>query len=321
MDLSIIIVNWNSKEYLKKCLQTLYANVHDIEFEIVVIDGASFDGCDVMLAENYPDIHFVQSYKNSGFAKANNEAFKVAKGRNLLFLNPDTEVKSGAIYEMLNHLNKNEDVGIVGAKLFNTDGTIQNTCIRVFPSILNQILDAEVLIQNFPKSKLYGLAPVVKNTEIPISVDAVSGACLMIRRAVFEFIEMFSTEYFMYSEDIDICYKAMRYGWKTHYVPKAIVVHHGGGSCSGAKETVFSNVMMLESRWRYFKKYKSVIYCLAYRLSMVLASATKVFLVFLFLLFVKLDMQSKKTEYKMVVKKLIANIRWGLYLEKWVNDY
>ena len=133
MDLSIIIVNWNSKDYLHKAIASVEADTKGIDFEVVVIDGGSFDGSAEMLRQDYPHVVFIQSDKNLGFAKANNEAFKVSRGRILLFLNPDTEVEGHAITTLYDQLNVLPDAGIVGPKLLNSDRSIQQSCIRASP--------------------------------------------------------------------------------------------------------------------------------------------------------------------------------------------
>ena len=160
VDLSIIIVNWNSKDYLLKAIASVEAETKGIEFEVVVIDGGSFDGCDEMLQQSYPHVVFIQSDKNIGFAKANNEAFKVSRGRNILFLNPDTEVEGLAIKTLYDQLNALPNVGIVGPKLLNSDRSLQESCIRAFPTILNQVLESDMLRNLFPKAALWGMRPL-----------------------------------------------------------------------------------------------------------------------------------------------------------------
>src|SRR4030066_516351 len=151
MDLSIIIVNWNSKEYLRKCIASILAATNAIEFEIVVIDNASFDGSGEMLKQCYPQVQFIQSEKNLGFSKANNEAFRVTHGQYVLFLNPDTEIVGTAIPIMLGYLQQMPNAGSVGCKLLNADKTVQTSCIQPFPTILNQFLDSEFLRALWPK--------------------------------------------------------------------------------------------------------------------------------------------------------------------------
>lgn len=319
IDLSIIIVNWHSKDYLLKSIASIEAETKGIEFEIVVIDSASFDGCDEALRQLCPHVLFVQSDKNLGFAKANNEAFKLSRGRNVLFLNPDTEIEGHAIEALCSHLNSRNDAGIVGARLLNSDRSIQETCIRAFPTILNQVLDSNILRKLFPGARLWGMKPLLAGGEVVRRVDAVSGACLMVKRSVFVDVGMFSTDYFMYSEDIDLCLKVRKAGLNTYYVPAAVVVHHGGGSSSKTSVNTFAAVMMLESRWRYFRKTRSLWYARLYRLAMFGASIVRIGLT-LFTWPIR-RRHGNGIRGDAALNKWLARLRWTLGGETWVKDY
>src|ERR1700686_2653219 len=137
VDISIIIVNWKSAHYVQKCLETIYRDIGALLFEIIVIDNASYDGCDTMIAEQYPAVRFIQSSFNVGFAGANNTAYKQSCGKTILFLNPDTEVIGQAITTMHRLLWETPGAGAIGGTLLNTDGTLQASCIQAFPTILN----------------------------------------------------------------------------------------------------------------------------------------------------------------------------------------
>lgn len=319
MDLSIIIVNWNSKEYLRKSLSSIMAGTHGIEYEIIVIDNASFDGCEEMLRRHFPQIRFIQSNENLGFARANNVAFKVSKGRNILFLNPDTEIEDSAIETLSRSLDALPGAGIVGAKLLNSDRSVQTSCIRAFPTILNQLLESDTLRHAFPRAGMWGAGPLFTEEKTPAEVDAVSGASLMIKRSVFEAVGMFSTDYFMYSEDIDICFKVNKAGWKTYYVPSSVIVHHGGTSSSQSSVSVFSSVMLLESRWRFFCKTRSHWYCWSYRLALCGASIVRIGLVVL--MWLVYGLRGRGHPIRNTVKRWSARLRWTLGGEGWVKRY
>jgi len=319
MELSVVIVNWNSKEYLRNCIDSIITTTNNIEFEIVVIDSGSLDGSGEMLRECYPQVRFIQSENNLGFAKANNVAFNVASGRKILFLNPDTEIEGHAV-ETLNHcLDSMSNAGIVGAKLLNSDRSVQTSCIQAFPTILNQFLDSDVLRNIYPRAGMWGTGPLLTEGNAPEEVDAVSGACLMVKRSVFESIGMFSTDYFMYSEDVDLCLKVRKVGLHTYYIPSAVVVHHGGASSSQISVNTFSAVMMLESRWRFFRKTRSLWYSRLYRLAMFGTSVVRIGLV----LFVwpVLGLCGKESQVEHVLKKWMARLRWTLGGERWVKNY
>lgn len=313
MDLSIIIVNWNSKEYLQKCIESVVVSIQGIEYEIVVIDSGSFDGCGEMLKKHYPKVHFIQSEKNLGFAKANNTAFNVSSGRNILFLNPDTEIEGSAVNTLYNQLNSLPDAGIVGAKLLNSDRSVQTSCIQSFPTILNQLLDSNALRNVFPRAKMWGMRPLFTEENKPVEVDAVSGACLMIKRSAFKTVGMFSPDYFMYSEDIDLCYKVKQAGFKIFYAGDAQVVHHGGGSTMQKNENYFSNVLMKESRFIFFSKTKGQIYARLYKASMTFVSLIRLMILFFLLPWV---VTSKKNSLYHSFGKWNKVLKWSLGLEK-----
>lgn len=319
MDLSIIIVNWNSLHYLKKCIASILSQTRFINYEIVVIDNASFDGTDEELRRHYPEVRFIQSSTNLGFARANNEAFKISVGRNILFLNPDTEIKNNALGYLMKCLDTEPEVGVVGAKLFNSDGSVQRSCIRVFPTILNCVADFDWLMEYFPRSRLWGTAPLFIESNLPSSIEAVSGACLMVKRSSFERVGMFSTDYFMYSEDIDLCYKIKQAGELVYFMPGAHVIHHGGGSSSQSGVSTFSTVMLHESRWRFFKKTRSIWYCNLYRFFTLGMGLLRLALIQVIRPFLgRMDRSRICTK---VSAKWMANLRWAIGLEKWVKNY
>lgn len=320
IDLSIIIVNWNSKDYLQECIDSILKSTSSGSFEIIVIDCASFDGCEQLLRQCYPQVRFIQNDTNMGFARANNEAFRVSGGLNVLFLNPDTKIRGAAIETLLRGLESNTHAGIVGAKLLNGDGTIQKSSIRSFPTILNQMLDADLLMRLFPRSRLWGTGPLFDQSGPLTEVDAISGACMMIKRHVFQAVGMFSTDYFMYSEDIDLCHKVRKLGLKTYYIPGAVVVHYGGGSSSkNSSASSFPSVMMMESRWRFFRKTRSQFYACSYRLAIFSASVMRISILLLVLPVVSFSEKSLKIQE--ALRKWVSILRWTLGLESWAKHH
>lgn len=312
MDLSIIIVNWNSVEFLKKCIASIRAETKAIKYEIIVIDSASFDGCEEMLRENFPEVVFIQSQENVGFAGANNRAFEHSCGGSVLFLNPDTEIEGSAINTLYNYLQKLPKAGALGCKLLNSDRSIQTSCIQSFPTILNQVLDSEFLRLRSPKSSLWGVAPLYEDKREPSVVDAVSGACIMMNRDLFEKIGKFSEDYFMYTEDIDLCYKIRQSGYLNYYLPEATIIHHGGGSSQEAKSN-FAVVMMRESMYKFLKKTKGDCYAWCYRMSM------------LFITLLRLSLLTSNKLFKLSNKnslqKWCAILQWSLRREKTIRGF
>jgi GT2 family glycosyltransferase len=318
MDLSIIIVNWNSKDHLRKCLASVLAEARDLTYEIIVIDAASFDGSEEMVRKEFSPVKFIQSRGNLGFSKSNNRAFEASSGEYLLFLNPDTEVVGPAIQALHSVTKSLPDAGAVGCKLLNTDGTLQTSCVQAFPTIFNQLLSAEALRRLTPRARLWGMSAIFENGGKPSPVEMISGACLLMRRTVFEQIGRFSTDYFMYAEDADLCYKARKLGLTNYYFGEAVVIHHGGGSTQQARSN-FSNIMMMESILRFLRKWRGGLYSLCYRLVLSVAALVRVAL--LLILSPILLFQSGVARWRASCSKWFAVFNWGLGLSRWTKQY
>ena len=267
MDLSIIIVNWNSAAFTRKCLVSIEANAANLSYEVIVIDNASHDGCGEMIEADFPHVKFIQSTENVGFAQANNLAFAQSRGRNVLFLNPDTEILGDALQELLEALESMPQAGMVGAHLLNSDLSLQTTCVVALPSFLNQFLSSDYLRRAFPTWNIWGMRPLLQEIKHPVPVEAISGACMLAKREVIDQISGFSTDYFMYAEDMDLCMRIGRSGWKIYYAPNAKIVHHAGKSSSTRKEGNFSSVVLRESVYRYMKLHHGSRYAALYQLS------------------------------------------------------
>jgi GT2 family glycosyltransferase len=247
-------------------------------YEVIVIDSGSFDGTGGWLTQNHPSVRFIQHDENVGFGTANNIAARFAQGRSLLFLNPDTELRSPAIVEMAAFVDAHPDAGAVGCRLLNADGTLQDCCIQSFPTIANQLLNCRWLRTLLPLSRLWGMRSLHVTDDRPQRVDVISGACLMVRRSAFESVQGFTQQYFMYSEDVDLCNKLSKGGYANHVLPALTVMHVGGGSGEAAPGE-FSVLMQRESRFRYFKIFHGPSYARAYRVSTAGAAIVRVALI------------------------------------------
>jgi GT2 family glycosyltransferase len=267
MDVSIILVNWNSAGFLRNCLGCIYSGPLPAAMETVVVDNASFDGAGKMVQEQFPQVLFLQSGENLGFARANNLGVQASCGRILLFLNPDTVVRGEAIREMARTLESLPDAGALGCRILNGDESLQTSAVQSFPTILNQALDFEPLRRRIPRSALWGIEALYRSGNSPSPVEMVSGACLAIKRTVFERVGGFSPEYFMYGEDIDLCRKVWNSGWKIYYLPTASVIHFGGQSAKRQTASNFSTLCMQQSMQTYIEKFHGRTYAMAYRLS------------------------------------------------------
>lgn len=319
MTLSIIIVNYRSVTYLEGCLRTIQDFTKGLDFEVIVVDSGSFDGCDEMLATKFPSAVFIQS-QNVGFARANNLGVLRSSGRHLLFLNPDTEIIGDALGQLVLYADSLSDYGVATCKLLNADGTIQTSCIQSFPTILNQILNAEFFRRWLPTSRLWGTAPLYRGDTQPCCVEAVSGACMLIRREVFDAAGGFSEDYFMYSEDIDLCHKVRALGLRNYLFPDAQVVHFGGGSSKSHGNT-FADVMIFDARYKFFAKHKGVVYAAAYRCLMAVAASVRLALLGSLALLAKVVPKGPLGGVPVRIDKWVAVFRWSLGMERWIGDY
>ena len=289
-------------------------------FEVLVVDNASFDGCDQILKEEYPSAIFIQSKENIGFAKANNLGFKHSSGRNLLFLNPDTKIVGPAINTLFNNLEKIVDAGSVGGKLLNSDLSIQTSCVQPFPTVLNQALDIDILKLRFPKLKLWGIQALFFNNGTPTVVDAISGACIMIKREIFERIGLFNTNYFMYAEDIDLCYKVWQAGYKTYFINDAQIIHHGGGSTAKHHINYLNSVLKRESIFRFLQTNKGQLTAQLYRASTIFISLTRMMLIALLIISIY-SKDDRVNSLHDTFNKWKKIMRWSLGLERWALSF
>lgn len=317
MDLSIVIVNWNSVEFLRQCLRTVYPATGGFSFEVIVVDSGSFDGCGEMLAREFPQVRFIQSQENLGFARANNLAARSAAGEYLLFLNPDTELRGSALTALLAAARSLPQAGVIGARLLNTDGSIQTSCIQAFPTLLNQFLDADWLRRRFPRSPLWGTAALCTASSQPAPVQGISGACFLTRRDLFQQLGGFSEAYFMYFEDMDYCLRCARLDRQNYYVPTAEVVHHGGKS-SGGEHSKFSSVMMVESAWRFFRKEHGAASAVLFRVTVGIKAVLRSLLLTCVFPFAWALGRSRRVAG--AFRKWASVLRWVLGAETWASN-
>jgi GT2 family glycosyltransferase len=317
VELSIIIVNWNSADYVLNCIRSVYEQTPSLKYEIIVVDNGSFDECGKRLEEEYSWVKFIQSSSNLGFGQANNLGASNACAQVLLFLNPDTELKERAIEDLYQEFQKLNNPGVVGCRLLNSDGSLQTSCVQSLPTVLNQVLDSEVLRRWFPKSSLWGNAVLFENTSIPTEVEAISGACMMIKKEKFNSLGGFSPEYFMYGEDLDICFKTRRAGLINYHLGGILIIHHGGGSTQKARSD-FSVAMMRESVFRFIRKSGGLSQSAGYRLSMGIAAVIRSAL--LGAAFPVYLVKNNLTGWRISLRKWLVIFRWAIGLEKWTKS-
>lgn len=249
MDLSIIIVNYNVKEFLQNLLTSIVKASSRLLVETIVVDNASDDGSVEMLKQYFPSVKLIESSVNLGFSKANNLGLKAAKGKYILLLNPDTLVSENTFEVMINFLRQHPEVGMSGCKILNPDGTLQLACRRSFPGVWTSFCKVTGLGSLFPHSRIFARYNLTYlNENKTYEVDAISGSFMMIRRELFESIGGLDEQFFMYGEDLDWCYRTQKAGFKVYYVHSTQIIHYKGESTkrSSIDETrIFYGAMRL----------------------------------------------------------------------------
>jgi GT2 family glycosyltransferase len=232
---SIIIVNWNTREILRDCLRTVYEQTRNVAFEVIVVDNASADGSVDMIRTVFPQVLLLANGANRGFAAANNQGIERAKGRYLLLLNSDTLVLDGAIDKMVGFAETRPEAAITACRVLNADRTWQPTCF-LFPSALNLLLSALYLNKLFPRHRFCGRERMTWwDGQETRAVDVVAGCFLLARREAVEQVGVLDESYFMYGEEADWCYRFRKAGWEVVYTPTAQIVHLGGVSSARLK--------------------------------------------------------------------------------------
>jgi len=262
---SVIIVSWNVRDLLRRCLRSVGSeqsavnsqpfSVHCSRFiEVLVVDNASSDGTVEMLRAEFPGVRVMANAENVGFTRGNNEALAEAQGRYLFLLNPDTELRPGALQALIDYMEAHPRVGIVGPRLFYGDGTPQSSRRR-FPTLATAFLESTKLQQWFPRNRVLTRYYMLDTSDDATQeVDWVNGSAMFVRRQVYEQIGGFDEAFFMYSEELDWCYRAKQAGWQVVYLPTAQVTHYEGKS---SEQVVASrDIYFHSSKIRFFRKYR-----------------------------------------------------------------
>ena len=231
VDISVVIVNYNVKDYLEQTLRSLRRAATGMSTEIFVVDNNSTDGSEKLFESDFSEVSFLRNTDNVGFARANNQALKMAQGRFILLLNPDTIVQEDTLQAMMSFMAGHPQAGVIGCKILNADGSLQLACRRSFPTPAVAFFKLVGLSRLFPRSKLFGRYNLTYLDPDRIhEVDAISGAFMFLRREVIEEIGLLDEQFFMFGEDLDWCYRMKKGGWKIYFVPTTQIVHYKGQS-------------------------------------------------------------------------------------------
>jgi len=249
MDISIIIVNWNTRDLLQSCLESVLRTIRDISYEIIVVDNASRDGSVAMLQDKYPQVRLIQNEENRGFGAANNQGMRIMVGRYALLANSDTVLTENAVHELYAFMETHPEAAMACGQLLNADRSKQNS-VAGFPDLLTLLTNTSLLEYLFPNrypSKRY-------NHDKPIEVDSCIGACLLVRKKAIDDVGMLDERYFFFFEETDWAYQMKEAGWKVFHVPTAFIYHLQGQSIG---RDIQSRVEYYRSRYQFFLKWKS----------------------------------------------------------------
>lgn len=258
LDLSIVVVTFNTRELTRTCLQYIEKYRDGVSSEVWVVDSASQDGTADMAAQEFPGFNLIRMQKNLGFAAANNLALRQARGRYILLLNPDAFLEARALKKAVAFMDANPKTGVLGCKLTDPDGSMQPSA-RMAPSLLNKFLHVSGMAARFPGSRFFGRVDYSwwDHAE-PRNVGWVVGAFFMIRRETFETVGLLDDRYFLYFEEIDYCKTVHDAGWEVTFYPGISIVHLGGQSSDKNEVSSKGRQMVsirLKSEYRYFRKY------------------------------------------------------------------
>ncbi|MBK7455222.1 MAG: glycosyltransferase family 2 protein [Anaerolineales bacterium] len=255
IDVSICIVTYHARDFLRDCLRSIYGTVSPVSFEIIVVDNHSADGTVEMLRDEFPTVRLLVNAGNIGYTRPNNQAMRISQGRYILLINPDTLVEQNTIAELAGFLDTHPEAGIAGPKVLNRDGTLQKQCRRSEARPWDAFCYFSGLSSLFPHDKRFaGYLMTYLSENFTHEAQAVSGSCMLIRREVIEQIGYQDEDFFAYQEDTDFCRRARLAGWKIYYNPAAQIIHFAGEGGSGV-QPYRSIVEWHRSYYLYYRKH------------------------------------------------------------------
>ncbi len=264
--LSVLVASYNTRPLLLECLSTLDRNRGDVPLEVIVVDNASADGSADAVAERFPDVALVRNPVNEGFAKANNRALRLSRGRYVLLLNPDTLVPPELLRPMIRLMDEHPEVGVAGCRVDRPDGGLDQACKRSFPTPWNALGRFLGLDRWLPRL-FGGYRRAADDPRGSYDVDAVVGAFMLVRRETVEDVGGLDESFFMFGEDLDWCFRVKARGWRVWYVGDRGVVHHKGASTRQAPQRMnwhFHRAMVLFHKKHLTDRYPFFVNWLVY---------------------------------------------------------
>ncbi|MHB1131358.1 MAG: glycosyltransferase family 2 protein [Chloroflexota bacterium] len=258
-DLSVIVVSYNTHDLLAACLRSVLGTANGLDCEVVIVDNGSTDGSELMVARKFPQAKLIRNRSNQGFARANNQAFELSSGRHVLLLNSDAALLDGAAQALVTFLDAHPEAAAAGGKVLNPDGTFQSSYAD-FPGLWGETLLLTGLSRRL-LPRTYPSYPESQSLE-QRRVDWVSGAFIALRRRALADVGLLDEDYFMYTEEVDWCYRARRRGWSICYLPEAQAIHWSGASARRVPER--KRAQLYQSKWLFMRKHRDAGRALAY---------------------------------------------------------
>lgn len=317
MDISIIIVNYNSSRVLKNCLRSIFASQLNIEYEVIIVDNNSSNNSVQIIKDNFEKVILIENLQNLGFAKASNIGIEKSIGKYILFLNPDTLVHSDTIIKLYQFLRANKEYGAVGPKIYLPDGTIQLEGGRNFPSLRYILFEIFVLRRTFPVL-FGGLRFENWDHNTSRDVPCLSGAAMMFSRIIIKKVGLLDVSLPMYLEDIDYCYRIRQAGSKIYYLNDVSIIHFCGQSSSQMLNNARLKLYVMElcqANYLFFKKHYGKLYPQVYRIVVFLGSSFRIVLILLGSSALKLFGKSVKDFSIITLKKYIEFLKWSVLLK------
>jgi GT2 family glycosyltransferase len=253
IDASIILVSYNTIDFTRQCLKSIYNNVKDISFEVICIDNHSQDGTSEMIKNDFKDVLLIESEENLGYARANNLGISRSTGRYVILLNSDTVVLPGSLEQTIEFMQRNPDAGAASPKLLNPDGSIQY-CIRSLPDIKTAFFQSIGWHKLFPGNKITAkYYKIDLDYNKVLSVDSIGTTCYVIRREVLEKVGLLSEDFFLYNVDLDYNKRIKDAGYNIYYLPKPQIIHYGGVSVN--QNSLRGLIEQHQGMWRMYRKH------------------------------------------------------------------
>ena len=313
IDLSICIVSWNTADKLAECLRSIYEHDERLRIEVIVFDNASSDGSPERVRSDFPQVNLIVGSANLGFGRGNNITISKCRGKYILLLNPDMVVIEPCFKKMIYFLEDNPSAGLVGCKLVNIYDIAQQSYFHFFPTPISELAWGS-MVENIYRY-FHSSLEVVD----PIKVAWLVGGCMLFRADVLRELGGFDEDFFMYGEDLDLCYRLKKNGFEIYYLPGIKLLHYHGASSKRQAKSYFSAVMQRESVYKFMIKHYGIFKGLSFRAVWVLSSFLRVLLLAPVVGLCKMISNSDRVCWSQTLEKYLRVFSWGLGQEKWAH--